>query len=158
MRTTRAPHARSKLTLVLGSTLLAGSLVAADGDALHALRPDVAWSDTAVIADYDGDGTPDRAFLGHTSEKVFVGVLVTAAKQPQVLVFAVSDDAHAAVCSADVTLTEELLDYDPSQVPGGLEGFRLSGTAKGLQLSDDECDPIHLYWNTVARRMEWWRL
>lgn len=144
--------------LALAAAALAAVAARADAQALRAARPDVTWADAAATGDFDGDGVADEAYVGKLPDKVAVGVVLSSAKAPQILVFAVDDQAHAAVCDDDVTLTAELLDYDPGQVQGGLEGFKLCGTCKGLKLDDGECDPIHLYWNTVQRRLGWWRL
>ena len=65
---------------------------------------------------------------------------------------------RTAVCSATAVLQMEELNYDPAEVPVDLQGFRQSSACKGLQLADNECDSIHMYWNGVKRRMDWWRL
>jgi len=150
---------QAKLQCLLGAVLVVSSASAGSPlDQLRALRSEVRWDSSAVSADYDGDGRIDQAFLGHLSGKLFVGILVTSAKKPQVLEFSVGPGQQAAVCSASAILQMEELNYDPAEVPADLQGFRQSSACKGLQLEDKECDSIHMYWNGVKRRMDWWRL
>jgi hypothetical protein len=150
---------RPSVRVLLGVLLVASPAVAGSAlDRVRRSRPEVRWDGPAVSADYDGDGRVDQAFLGHLSGKVFVGVVVTSAKAPQVLEFSVGAGQQAAVCSAEAVLKVEELDYDPRDVPADLQGFRPSSACKGLRLADNECDSIHMYWNGIKRRMDWWRL
>jgi hypothetical protein len=51
----------------------------------------------------------------------------------------------------------ETLDYDPKEDPGyGLGGFRRFETCKGLNMSDEDSDSAHIYWNHESRRFDMW--
>lgn len=126
---------------------------------LSAAMPDAQWDgSSALSADFDSDGLVDQAFLGHARGKVLVGVVRAAAKEPEILEFGVNSSAEDAICKEPAKLAIESLDYDPNQDGGEIEGFERSKQAKGLVLSDDACDPIHIYWNHKTKHIWWWRL
>jgi len=51
-----------------------------------------------------------------------------------------------------LTMTLESLDSAPDGDTGPLPGFRRSRTCKGLNLTDDMIDSVHIYWNHDAKR------
>ena len=56
-------------------------------------------------------------------------------------------------------LTTEGLDFDPKEDLGYiLPGFQRSKTCKGLDLSDDQIDSRHIYWNRELHRFDSWSL
>lgn len=127
-------------------------------EVLSAARPDVAWRSKVLTADLNCDSVDDHAVLGVTTDKVYVGVLLSGRRAPQILEFPIAAGAQDGVCSKVVVLALENLDYDPvKEGVGALEGFRRSKECRGLRLEDDECDAFHFYWNAKRRWMSWWR-
>jgi hypothetical protein len=130
-------------------------------EALHVLsaaEPEVRWDAKSEIhGDFAGDGFADRGFLGHAKGRVFVGLVRASTRKAEVLDFAVSRGVQEAICSEPAKLRAENLDYDPQAEGQDLEGFQRSRHAKGMVLSDGECDPIHLYWNHKSGHLAWWR-
>ncbi len=126
--------------------LTSGSLLSCAGQRVQDPEP--------VTGDYDCDERPDQAFLGRAAGKVYVGVIIGRLSEPQVLEFAVDAGVQAAVCSEDVTLETESLDYDPTEMVGELEGFAPSTTCSGLIVAVEDCDSIHMYWNHVATHID----
>jgi hypothetical protein len=139
-----------------------GLVLAQPKDGLQVLattRPEVHWSRaTAVQGDFDCDGQPDQAFLGRAGGRVYVGVVRSGHRKPEVLDFAVNPGVQAAICAEPAVLRIESLDYNPAEAVGGaIPGFRKSKTCKGLRLEGGECDSIHFFWNHNTKRLEWWR-
>jgi hypothetical protein len=127
---------------------------------LSAAAPDIRWDvDSALRADFDFDHVVDEAFLGHSPGKVFVGVVRAASNDPQILEFGVGN-AQDAICNEPAKLALESLDYDPTEAVGEIDGFVRSQQSKGLVLTDgnDDCDPIHIYWDHKTQHLSWWRL
>jgi hypothetical protein len=153
-------------TLILGAFLGCLSLPTAGHvtpkDALKLLlasMPDVRWDpESAVRADFDCDGLPDEAFLGRKEGKIFVGVVLSGAAQPEVLEFGIGPVSQSNICSGPGKLVIESLDYDPAAEVGQVEGFARSRRCKGLVLSDGQCDSFHLFWNHKKNYLDWWRL
>ena len=127
--------------------------------AVVAYAPDVKWeSISELAADLDCDGRPDRALLGRHSGTIYVGVLLSSKREPQLFGFAVDPGIQNAICAEPAVLTIESLDYDPKEEGvGPIAGFRRSKRCKGLRLEGGECDSIHFFWNHKTRRLEWWR-
>jgi hypothetical protein len=125
---------------------------------LSASRPDIKWElKSALSADIDCDGSPDKIFLGRAAGKIYVGVVRAVIKEPEILEFGVGPHAQDSLCQEPAKLKIESLDYDLDGEIGPLDGFRRSRRCKGLLLSGGECDPIHLYWNYNVNHMGWWR-
>ena len=114
----------------------------------------------AVKADIDCDGAEDTAQMEYVENRVRVTVTFAATKTSQSLEFGLGDSmAQESLCGTEATLEIEDTDYDLIEAFGeNPEGFRQSKTCKGLNLSDGECDSMHIFWNHDARHIDWWRL
>jgi hypothetical protein len=119
----------------------------------------VVWQrDAVVAADIDCDGNADTAVVGRKPGLIQVGLIRGTPSTVEIIDFGVGAGSQRAVCSADAILTAESIDYDPDDDDvGALEGFQRSATCKGLNLGDDMCDSIHMYWNHAAGGLNWWR-
>src|SRR3954469_14346704 len=119
--------------IVLGTALVSDSAECAVlPRSLKEARPNIVWvAATRLRADFDCDGQTDQAYLGSSKGRVYVGVLLSTRKAPQILEFAVGAGVQAAICDEPGTLKIEKLD-DPSASVGEIEGFRKSKTCKGL--------------------------
>jgi hypothetical protein len=63
---------------------------------------------------------------------VYVGLVRAAGQNPEVLDFAVDGRIQEAICAEPAKLVVESLDYDPTEDVGPIDGFRRSGTYRGL--------------------------
>jgi hypothetical protein len=110
--------------------------------------------------DLDGDGTPERVQLNQANAQVTITVESnTLADGAQTLTFGVDSARQDAVCALPVTLTPAASDCAPEAlVAQTLSGCMAKPAARGLTLSDGQCDAIHLYWNYDTRGFAWWRM
>ena len=116
--------------------------------------PGVHWRvKSVVVADFTCSGHKQQAILGTNSTEIVVAVFVKGTDaRPEVLRYSakVRNPAQAVLKAED-------LDYDPKEDPGyELPGFQRSKSCKGLNLSDEEIDSAHIYWNHVAREFDDW--
>lgn len=113
-----------------------------------------------VKADVDCDGVEDMAQMDYVEDRVRVTVTLAETKTPQSLDFGLGNSmSHASLCGTKAALEIEDMDYDLIEALGeNPEGFRKSTTCKGLILTDDECDSMHIFWNHDTKHIDWWRL
>ena len=119
----------------------------------------VHWDEQSVLSvDVDCDGRVDSAFVGRSDSAMYVGVVTNTRIPAEVLRFGLHGNAvQDAVCSDKAKLTVESLDYDPTDAVGALAGFQRSRVCRGLNLGEEDCDSIHLYWNHESHHLDWWR-
>jgi hypothetical protein len=118
-------------------------------------------TDSTVVGDIDCDGLQDTAMVGHRDKDIRVGIVFGATRPPDITTIPVAPAAQDALPTTKVSLRVESIDYDPAKNDGGelrLEGFQQSKSCIGLNLSDGNTDSMHMYWNHVAKRLDWWRL
>jgi hypothetical protein len=131
------------LKLVVISCLVSAAALAKDAN-------------SPVRGDFNGDGIADFASLAQHPDEVTIIVHFGGVHHaPQSIKFGVGQ-AQDAVCSLPATLKVVPL----SCITDG--GTKLSGCmeskgAKGLTLSDGECDAINIYWDHQTNRLAWWR-
>ena len=121
----------------------------------------VKWDASSTVkVDLDCDGVPDSARIGYMDRHVRLAVTLGASSRTQALDFGIGESAaQDSLCGTDVALTVEDTDYDPKDALGdNPEGFVRSKTCEGLNLGDGRCDAMHIYWNHVKKRIDWWRL
>jgi hypothetical protein len=113
-----------------------------------------------LSVDLDGDGAPESIRLVQENAQVSItveGQSVTDGSQT--LTFGVDPARQDAVCTLPVTLTPAASDCAPEALGAQtLPGCVVKPTARGLTLSDGQCDAIHLYWNHDTRGLAWWRM
>lgn len=130
-------------------------------EALEPVALNVGKAQPAVMkADIDCDGVEDTARMEYVEDRVRVTVTLAATKTSQSLEFGLGNSgAQESLCGTEATLEIEDMDYDLIEMFGeNPEGFRESKTCKGLRLSDDECDSMHMFWNHKTKHIDWWRL
>jgi len=116
--------------------------------------PAVNWRiNSVVVGDFSCRGRTEQAILGISASEIIVAVFLNGTSQrPEVI----RDSARSA---ASIMLTTEGLDFDPKEDLGYiLPGFQRSKTCKGLDLSDDQIDSRHIYWNRELHRFDSWSL
>lgn len=98
--------------------------------------------------------------MDYVEDRVRVTVTFAATKASQALEFWLGNSgAQESLCGTAATLEIEDMDYDLIEAFGeNPEGFRQSKTCKGLSLTDDECDSMHIFWNHETKHIDWWRL
>ena len=116
----------------------------------------------SVLADLDGDGISERIEMRTLGKELQIKVNVgSLKKESQVLSFGIDPSRQDAVCSLPVELTTTPSDCTPDAFGTDsepLEGCKASARSQDVMLSDDNCDPIVLYWNHDTRKVWWWRL
>ncbi len=111
-----------------------------------------------VCADFDGDKLIDQAVIGLTDKAIFVAIrsrVIGKKSITQVLEFGVGRGIQAAICELPAKL--EIDNLDCQMDDGALPGCKANKLAKSLDLSDGQCDSIHMYWNHEKNAMVWWR-
>ena len=167
-----AKHMKS--TLIQGLTIFAMSMVAFGPDlafasgaeqiavrSMMSMKPGTAWdTSTLVSGDFNGDGLRDWAMVGYRGSKIELGVRVSARRpariRTQFLVFGIGSELQAAICEPPAKLQVD--EQFCSPMDEALPGCKPTKHANSLNLSGGDCDPIHLYWNSETRKMDWWRL
>ena len=146
---------------VVSASAPQASPVATSRQTVAPVAADVGKAQPAVIkADIDCDGVEDTAQMDYVEDRVRVTVTFAATKASQSLEFGLGNSgAQESLCGTAATLEIEDMDYDLIEAFGeNPEGFRQSKTCKGLSLTDDECDSMHIFWNHETKHIDWWRL
>lgn len=118
-------------------------------------------NEPAFTMDLDCDGKEDKIYLGYIEEDFVVKAIVSSQEQPDQLQFGLSQPSRQdALCGAKIELSAfesnpEMLQEIFGEVP---EGYHSSGQCLELNVSDGECDSIHIFWNHKENKMNWWRL
>ncbi|WP_271007714.1 hypothetical protein [Paucibacter sp. B51] len=128
---------------------------------MTSLKPSTTWdTSTLVRGDFNGDGLPDWAMVGYRSTRIELGVRLSARRpakvRTQFLEFGIGSELQAAICDRPARLQVEAQFCHP--MDEALPGCKPSKHANSIILSGGDCDPIHLYWNSDTRTMDWWRL
>jgi hypothetical protein len=153
--------------------------------ALRILRlryPDVRWQlDHPVTADFTGDGEGDLALQGARGRDFAVGVIVGPIGPLSTMLSMVWPAAGNPVSSDCVNNAAPLLIAEAVSLPSDLWGCLEAGekapsefcvsvrdldawvrdaTARGLRglrVTGDGCDELHLYWNPENKQFDYWR-
>ena len=143
-----------RTVFMLLAAVLPGAQVASLTMAAARFLPEVNWrAESSVSADFTCRGRRESAILGTTSKEIIIAIFIDGLGQkPEVLRY-----SAAMRDATTVRLTTETLDYDPKDEDAGdLRGFRRSTTCMGLNLSDEQIDSAHIYWNHEAKRFDSW--
>lgn len=128
-------------------------------DAAKKHASQMSWQTTsAQIGDFNCKGRKQHAIMATTASNISVAVFLDGLdKKPVILKFDVGSRQPEFV-----KLTIESLDGNANEfkemlgsVPSGL---RFSKICKGLNLSDDRVDTLHIYWNHKVKRFDFWSL
>jgi hypothetical protein len=153
---------RASLT-TLAAVLAVVTSAAEDGGAVvaavKAYYPDATWQEKSVLTgDFTCQGKQNLAILG-TSEKVIV-IAVFAnglGTKPEFLEYS----AKVRVAKWAV-LSKETRDYKPGELEGEIgylpDGFTPSKTCSGLNLTDENTDSAHIYWDAKSKHFRDWVL
>ncbi len=152
------PPAFRTIALLLLWLFLHQTAAAANPDVKEAavkyVRGFVWHKDSIVTGDFTCKGRKERAILGTNSNDIVIAVFLNGTgNRPEVLHFS------ATVWNSSVVkLAVEDLNFNPVEETGdALPGFIRSKTCSGLNLSDDEVDSAHIYWNRESHRFTYWR-
>lgn len=136
------------------SAVNASPPVAAAAKRFH---PSAHWQERSVVqGDFSCRGRRELAILGTSQTEIVVAVFLNGlSRKPELLQFSASvRNAESAV------LTTETLDFSvqefESEVGPLPEGLRPSKTCRGLNMSDQETDSVHIYWNRKSRQFDGW--
>ena len=112
-----------------------------------------------LSVDLDGDGTAETVTLQQRDKEIAVTIQGSTLRGgEQVLFFGVDAARQDAVCGLPVTLGVTEPDCAPEALGAvPLEGCQVTPKSQDLVLSDDLCDPIHMYWHRTERQVWWWR-
>ena len=106
----------------------------------------------------------DTARIGYRGKKVVLAVKVEGSNQINKLIFGLGNSGQqAALCGTTAHLTieeapkdnDDVFTYGTGAIP---EGHISRDGCFDLRLSGGECDSIHVYWNHIENKIDWWRL
>ena len=127
--------------------------------------PKFDWqANTAIFVDIDADGIDDIAILGYTKDTAAVGV-VFGQKGKSIPVAKYMDfmrgdsSSERAMNGSNGTLKALKQDETPKEALGDLpEGYQICDRCYEVEVvGDEDSDPIFIYWDTVAKSLNWWR-
>jgi hypothetical protein len=125
-------------------------------DLLRLRDPATTWDRSSLLqADLDLDGVDDFAALGRGKDHFVVGIVHGPVKSRNGDVWTLEfpwDGGEDALCSKRAKIELESLEENE----GPEEDQPHAG--QGLNLSDDQCDAFHIYWNPRKKQFDWWRL
>jgi hypothetical protein len=142
-------------------TIIASFCFAKEVDALKQLRkarPDIQWKNKFIIVDIDCNGNPDKVFYVQDAKSISIGLVMNGnTKTPIVDTLVVARGKQGSLCSLPVKVSKYSLDLDIEQAVISAPGFKRSRSCQSVQISDDQCDSFHLYWNHAMKSAQWWR-
>ena len=150
---TMAKHLLTLLTLFVVTSVQSaeGTDVSTSAKAYY---PKATWQEKSVLTgDFTCQGRQEYAILGTSEELIVIAVFVRGlGEKPEILEYS----AKARVAKW-AELSKVSLDYDPMEEVGyELEGFARSKTCSGLNLTDNEIDSAHIYWDVKAKVFRDW--
>jgi hypothetical protein len=124
-------------------------------DLLERRDPATRWDRRSLLqADLDHDGGEDYAAAGFREDRYVVAIVhgpVSLDSPVWTLEFP-WDGSEDALCSKRARIRLESL----AENEGPEEDQPRTG--QGINLSDDQCDAFHIYWNPRRKGFDWWRL
>lgn len=116
--------------------------------------------ESKVIADINCDGKPDSAEIVKAENIVTLKVMLNDGTKSNELSFGLGQpNRQDALCGVDPILKKEKLAEDLSDSLGqNPPGYKPLPSCAGLNISDGDCDSIHIYWNQSTKMLNWRRL
>lgn len=149
----------------LGSAL-AGALVLGQGvcaapaeveAAARRFSPEISWQSRSVVSgDFSCKGRSEQAILGVAKGRVVVAIFtreLSGRPETVALEESVLDGGAVALAVESLDVDVVALERDLGWRPPGL---RRSKSCVGLTLNDQQVDPVHVYWNRAAARLQTW--
>ncbi len=117
-------------------------------------------AENSASGDIDCDGKADFAQLVQSNARLLLKVELSGEAKVNELVFGLGRaDRQDSLSGVHPTLGVEQLSDDLSDALGeNPQGYTAVPGCFGLNISDGESDSIHIYWNSEARMLNWWRL
>lgn len=119
---------------------------------------------TAISVDIDADGLEDVAVLGYTQDTAAVGVVFGRKSGGETLAkymdfMRCDDSSQRAMNGCTGTLKASKQDAGIQEELGQLpEGYKVCDRCYEIQVvGDEDTDPIFVYWDAVAKNLNWWR-
>lgn len=123
---------------------------------------EIKWDGKSTVkADINCDGKLDISRIGYLNKDVVVEVKLSGLDEKRTISFGLDSSIHqSSLCGKVAYLAKEVPDnevfeYGLGKVP---EGHNSANGCYDLKLSGGECDSIHVYWNHMKNKLDWWRL
>jgi hypothetical protein len=128
---------------------------------VQSLGADIKWNVKAIEAlEFNCDGQEDYVIGGRAGNRFYVAVItgpISVASAPITADFAIGTGEETALCEKSPKIFVGSMDYNPAEMLSELpEGFTQSPTCNEIDLGG-ECVKYHLYWNSVANKISWWK-
>lgn len=128
--------------------------------ALRAAAPAAAWdANTTVLGDVTCDGRTDAVMVGYEAAAVWIGLVPTraapGAPKATAFRFPIARDDQGGFCAKPVRL--ELRAQSCENEDGALPNCTPVAGCLAVSAYDDDCDGFHFFWDSVERRLTWWR-
>lgn len=131
---------------------------------LRDVRPyGVTWRYSQHL-DMNGDGERDEVFTSQNRTRFYVAVVlgpISRTSRVSVVSFDRVGNSQETLCGSFEALQPEKLGVREElrrAVGDELSGYPSGTAASGLRLVAGECDDFHLFWDTSANALNWWRL
>ena len=124
--------------------------------AAPALSPQASWDISGIHnEDVTCDGSPDLIMTGHNGKILYVTV-ITGQKTSRTFQFAINSGHQDGICGLPVHIETYPLTCKDDEY-GTLPGCRVVRQCRAFSVVDNRCDSLNFYWNSEARRLEWYR-
>ena len=141
------------IAIVCGALVFASAAAAADQSAIYDWRPS-----RTVEVDLDRNGQVDSAQMGISPENVGLRVTVNS-KQLPIIDIPIDASKQFGICPSPEPSISLVRQSDaPFNALGETpQGYEICDDCIEIVVGGGECDPLHFYWNTITKRLAWWR-
>ena len=129
---------------------------------LNSKAPEVDWDTTTTkIADVTCDNSLDTIIIGYEKNNaVWVGVVPGAGNsgpvEPMLYNFQLGKHTQDSFCGTPVRIETGPIICGDEDI-GDLPGCQSIKGCFDFSLVDDMCDSFHFYWNSIDKKLVWWR-
>lgn len=127
---------------------------------LQQVAPGAGWqAGLSTQVDVTCDGGSDFVVVAREADSVWLGVvpgrLGPASSKPITMRFAIGSARQDSFCASPVRIESYPIECEGDEEK--LPGCKPVKGCSGFSVIDDECDSIHVYWDSDQKTLSWWR-